>query len=113
MPECFSRFVVLIAFCLSFGGFSYAVEEKEKTNTIVTIIAMCGGCAEKIAKRFEDKKDVAKVECSIEKEAIAIVPKDGVQLSGKEIAIWEILEAISKTPIKLVSPERTFTSQSK
>ena len=113
MPECFSRFVVLIAFCLSFGGFSYAVEGKEKTTTIVTICAMCGGCVGKIAKRFEDKKDVAKVECSIEKKAIAIVPKDGVQLSGKEIAIWEILEAISKTSIKLVSPERTSTSQSK
>ncbi|MBN8602588.1 MAG: cation transporter [Planctomycetes bacterium] len=102
---------VVFAFCFSLIGFTYAVEEKEKTNTVVTVSEMCGGCVKKINKRFEDEKDVAKIDCSIEKKTVTIIPKDGVKLSAKKI--WEIMEGISKTPIRLVSPEGTFTSKPK
>jgi hypothetical protein len=74
---------VVFAFCFSLSGLTYAVEEKEKTN----------------------------IDCSIEKKTVTIIPKDGVKLSAKKI--WEIMEGISKTQIKLVLPEGTFTSKPK
>ena len=86
-------------------------DEQAKTNTVVTVIEMCGGCVKKITKRFEDEKDVATIECSIEKKTVTLVPKDGVKLNAKKV--WEIMEGISKTPTKLASPEGTFTTKPK
>ena len=77
----------------------------------MTVSEMCGGCVKKITKRFDDEKDVAKVECSIDKKTVTLIPKEGIKLNAKKM--WEIMEGISKTPTKLVSPEGTFTSKPK
>lgn len=80
--------------------------EQKKTNTVVTVSEMCGGCVKKITKRFDEEKDVAKVDCNIENKAVPLTPTESVQLSAKKI--WEIMEGISQAPTKLVSPEGTF-----
>ncbi len=100
--------LVALGFCLSLSCLSYAGEGEEK-NTVVTVGEMCGGCVKKITKRFEDEKEVAKVDGNIEKKTVTVVPEECVQLSPMKI--WEIMEGISKTPTKLVSPEGTFTSK--
>lgn len=86
-------------------------EEQAKTNTVVTVREMCVGCVKKITKRFDEEKDVAKVECSIDKKPVTLIPEEGVQPSAKKM--WEIMEGISKAPTKPVSPEGTFTSKPK
>jgi len=104
--------VLIVAFALCFSFTCVAIAgEKEKTSTVVTVSEMCGGCVKKITKRFEDEKDVATIECSIEKKTVTLVPKDGAKLNAKKV--WEIMEGISKTPTKLVSPEGTFTTKPK
>ena len=105
--------MVLAAFALSLvivSPYCFA-EDQTKTTTVVTVSEMCGGCVKKITKRFAEEKDVAKVDCNIEKKMVTLFPKEGVQLSAKKI--WEIMEGISKAPTKLVSPEGTFTSKPK
>lgn len=100
----------VIALCMVVPSASLA-EEIEKTNTVMTVSEMCGGCVKKITTRFDDEKDVAKVECSIDKKTVTLIPKEGIKLNAKKM--WEIMEGISKTPTKLVSPEGTFTSKPK
>ncbi len=85
--------------------------ERTKTNTIMTVGEMCGGCVKKITKRFDGVEGVAKVQCSIEEQSVTLVPKRDVRLSPK--AIWEIMESIGKTPEKMISPDGTFTSKPK
>ena len=85
--------------------------EREKTNTVMTVGEMCGGCVKKITKRFDGVEGIAKVECSIEKQSVTLIPKDRVRLSPK--GIWEIMESIGKTPTKMVTPDGTFTSKPK
>ena len=85
--------------------------ERTKTNTVMTVGEMCGGCVKKITKRFDEVEPVAKVECDIEKQSVTLIPKTGVRLSPK--GIWEIMESIGKEPKKMVTPEGTFTSKPK
>jgi copper chaperone CopZ len=83
--------------------------EKEKTNTVMTVGEMCGGCVKKITKRFDGIEGIAKVQCSIEKKSVTLIPDKGVRLSPK--GVWEIMESIGKTPTKMVTPDGTFTSK--
>ncbi len=88
-----------------------AAADVEKSNIVMTVGEMCGGCVKKITKRFEDVEGVAKVECSIEKQSVTLIPSPGVQLSPK--GIWEIMESIAKTPTTMITPDGTFTSKPK
>ncbi len=92
------------------GSFASAAE-REKTSTVMTVGEMCGGCVKKITKRFDGLEGIAKVQCSVEKQSVTLVPTPNVRLSPK--AIWEIMESIGKTPKKMVSPDGTFTSKPK
>ena len=83
--------------------------EKEKRNTVMTVGEMCGGCVKKISKRFDGIEGIAKVQCSIEKKSVTLIPDNGVRLSPK--GVWEIMESIGKTPTKMVTPDGTFTSK--
>ena len=85
--------------------------EQEKTNTVMTVGEMCGGCVKKITKRFDGFTGIAKVQCSIEKRSVTLIPDKGVRLSPK--GVWEIMESIGKTPTKMVTPDGTFTSKPK
>jgi hypothetical protein len=56
-----------------------SAEERERTHTVMTVSEMCSGCVKKITKRFEGVERVAKVECSIEKQSVTVIPKDSVR----------------------------------
>jgi mercuric ion binding protein len=85
--------------------------EREKTNTVMTVGEMCGGCVKKITKRFDGIEGIARVQCSIEKQTVTLIPDKGVRLSPK--GVWEIMESIGKKPNKMVCPNGTFTSKPK
>ena len=113
---CLSRRMVIAAgvtlIALAFSSLpQVSAEERERTDTVMKVSEMCGGCVKKITKRFEGVEGVAKVECSIEKQLVTVIPEDNVRLSPK--GIWEIMESISKTPTKMVTPDGTFTSKPK
>tara|TARA_R110002073_G_scaffold149534_2_gene303237 strand:- start:3646 stop:3996 length:351 start_codon:yes stop_codon:yes gene_type:complete len=101
--------VLMVASVLTASVASSA--EREKSNTVMTVSEMCGGCVKKITKRFDGVEGIAKVQCNIEKQSVTLVPKDRVRLSPK--SIWEIMESIGKTPKKMVTPDGTFTSEPK
>ena len=113
---CLSRRTVIAAgvtlIALAFSSLpQVSAEERERTHTVMTVSEMCGGCVKKITKRFEGVEGIAKVECSIEKQSVTVIPKADVRLSPK--GIWEIMESISKTPTKMVTPDGTFTAKPK
>ena len=83
----------------------------KKSNIVMTVGEMCGGCVKKITKRFDGVEGIAKVQCSIETRSVALIPDQGVRLSPK--GVWEIMESIGKTPKKMVTPDGTFTSKPK
>lgn len=88
-----------------------AAADVEKSNIVMTVGEMCGGCVKKITKRFDGVEGIAKVDCSIEKQSVTLIPKPGAQLSPK--SVWEIMESIAKTPTKMITPDGTFTSKPK
>ncbi|WP_390895573.1 cation transporter [Stieleria tagensis] len=94
-----------------FDSSSAQAAEVEKSNIVMSVGEMCGGCVKKINKRFEGVKGIAKVQCSIEKRSVTLVPQQDVRLSPK--GVWEIMESIGKTPMKMVTPYGTFTSKPK
>ena len=82
-----------------------------KSQIVMTVGEMCGGCVKKINKRFEGIQGIAKVQCSIEKKSVTVIPEQDVRLSPK--GVWELMEGIGKTPSKMVTPNGTFTSKPK
>jgi copper chaperone CopZ len=102
--------VALLAFAVLSASPGSAAE-REKTNTVMTVGEMCGGCVKKITKRFDGVQGVAKIQCSIEKRTVTLIPDKGVRLSPK--GVWEIMESIGKKPSKMICPDGTFTSKPK
>ncbi len=102
--------VMLIALSLLTAAPAQAADA-DKTSIVMTVGEMCGGCVKKITKRFDGVEGIAKVDCSIEKQSVTLIPKDRVRLSPK--GVWEIMESIGKTPTKMVTPDGTFTSKPK
>lgn len=102
-------FMFLAVFVLAASSAQAA--KVKQTNIVMTVGEMCGGCVKNITKRFDDVEGVAKVQCSIEKRTVTLIPKKDAKLGPK--AIWEIMESIGKTPKKMVAPEGTFTSKPK
>lgn len=82
-----------------------------KSSIVMTVGEMCGGCVKKITKRFDGVEGIAKVQCSIEKQSVTLIPTKDVRLSPK--GVWEAMESIGKTPKKMVTPRGTFTSKPK
>ncbi len=83
----------------------------EKSNIVMTVGEMCGGCVKKITKRFDGVEGIAKVRCSLEKQSVTLIPEPNVRLLPK--GVWELMESIGKTPKKMVTPDGTFTSKPK
>lgn len=86
-------------------------QETEKVNTVMTVSEMCGGCVNKITKRFEGVEGIEKVTCDIASQKVTVVPKQGISLSPR--GVWEIMEEIQKAPKKMVCPSGTFTAKPK
>ncbi|QDS95177.1 Heavy-metal-associated domain protein [Roseimaritima multifibrata] len=102
--------VMLLAVSLFVSSPAQAAEPA-KSNIEMTVGEMCGGCVKKITKRFEGVKGISKVLCSIEKKSVTLIPEQNVRLSPK--GVWEAMEGIGKTPIKMVTPTGTYTSKPK
>ena len=112
MSAVIRSFLILFAF-LVLAGSSYESRGTsilfEKTTTSIEVTEMCGGCVKNITKRFESVNDVDHVTCNIKTKTVTVFPKTGVTLSPK--ALWETMEEIGKTPVKLSGPSGTFTSK--
>jgi copper chaperone CopZ len=90
---------------------SMAGPPSASTQTVVTVREMCGGCVKQITARLNTFPGIAKVECNIKTKSVTITPKPDVSLSPK--SLWEALDEIGKTPVKLSGPGGTFTSKPK
>lgn len=100
--------LVLMA-AMTIAALPASAAEAEKTNTVMTVGEMCGGCVKKITKRFESVKGIAGVRCSIEHQSVTLIPEKDVLLSPR--GVWEAMEGIGKTPKRMVCPQGIFTSK--
>ncbi len=101
----------LILLAVSAADSPAQAADVEKSNVVMTVGEMCGGCVKKITKRFDGVQGIAKVQCSLQKQSVTLIPTKDVRLSPK--GVWEIMESIGKTPKKMVTPSGTFTSKPK
>jgi len=83
--------------------------ETEKTATVMAVSEMCGGCVKKVTRRFDGVRGIGAIRCSIEDQTVTLIPEKGVRLSPR--GVWEAMEGIGKTPVKMVCPTGTFTSK--
>ena len=78
-------------------------------TTVVTVKEMCGGCLNQIGKRLEGFPGISTVSCDITTKTVTITPQAKTTVAPK--ALWEALDGIGKTPVKMVTPQGTFTSK--
>lgn len=80
-----------------------------QSQAVVT--EMCGGCVKGITAKLRELPEVDSIQCDVKTKTVTIIPKAKATLSPK--SLWEALEAAGKTPVKLVTPQGTFTSKPK
>jgi copper chaperone CopZ len=85
------------------------VQASEPVPTVMSVGEMCGGCVKRITAKLAPMDGIARVECSIERKSVSVVPAAGRQLSPQ--AIWDAMAQIGKTPVQLVGPSGTFSDR--
>jgi copper chaperone CopZ len=84
---------------------------KPKTETVITVGEMCGGCVKKIEKKLKPMDGVGELRFDVKAKTVTVIPKPKTTLSAK--TLWTAMEEIGKTPKKLVGPGGTFTKKPK
>ncbi|MBA3312514.1 MAG: heavy-metal-associated domain-containing protein [Planctomycetaceae bacterium] len=88
-----------------------AAVKPSKTETIIMVGEMCGGCVKRITAKLEPMEGIREVRCDLKAKTVTVVPEPKMTLSPK--TLWEALDSIGKTPKKLVGPSGTFTEKPK
>lgn len=104
VPICAAMIVIAAAL-------SPAMAAPPAGSTQAVVTEMCGGCVKGITAKLREIPEVDSIECEVKTKTVTIVPKGKATLSPK--LLWETLEAAGKTPVKLVTPQGTFTSKPK
>lgn len=84
------------------------VEAVEPVPTVMTVGEMCGGCVKKITARLTQMPEVADVMCDLAAKSVTVTPKAG-GVSAR--ALWEAMDEIGKTPVKLVDATSEYTEK--
>jgi Cu+-exporting ATPase len=71
----------------------------------------CEACAKKIASKLYTVKGVVRVKTSVKKGVATIVTEKGKSVSP--LALWEAVEAAEFEPIKVATPQGTYTRKPK
>ncbi len=120
LGDPFMRTIIATA-SLIIGTFCIAANASSVVNAAPTVPAArgtitinvekmcCGGCAKRIATQLYDVPGVAEVESNIEAKTVTVRPEARKTPSPK--AIWEAVERGKDVPLKLVSPQGTFTKK--
>lgn len=85
-----------------------AEQEIASKPTVMTVKEMCGGCVKRITERFDGVEGIGNVSCDIDSKSVTVTAAEGYRLRPR--GLWIIMDDIGKTPVKLVSPQGTFTS---
>ena len=104
----FSRIVPLVAGLFILQGIAAPAQAAAPADTVVNVGEMCGGCVKKITAKLEKMPQVVSFQCDIAKKTVTVTPA-ATGMSPR--ALWEALESIGKTPVKMVSPAGTFTAK--
>jgi hypothetical protein len=70
---------------------------------------MCGGCVKRITAKLQPMPEIGSIQPDIKSKTITVTAKPGKVLSPR--VLWEAMEAINKTPKRLVGPGGAFTSK--
>ena len=89
-------------------GQSALAAEAEYTWIYITDMH-CGACAKKIARKLYTVPGVVKVQTSLKENFAVITPQAGKSISPK--AVWEAVQSVEFTPVKLQCPEGVYTSK--
>ncbi len=86
------------------------VEAARTSSTTVYVKNMhCQTCAKKIAGKLYTVSGVLKVRTNYKKNIAVITPQRSKRPSPK--ALWEAVEAAKFVPVKIASPQGTFTKK--
>jgi copper chaperone CopZ len=93
------------------GAKAYAQQAQHPAVTIQVYVQdmHCQHCAKKIASKLYTLKGVRSVTTNVQSHVALITPATGQQVSAKKI--WEALEAIKFTPVKMVTPAGVFAKK--
>jgi copper chaperone CopZ len=107
-----SQFAPLAAAMLVIAsGLDVFAAAQTQNRTVVTVGEMCGGCVKKINAKLDGFPGIATVQCDTRTKTVTITPTTNSVLSPRQL--WDALDEIGKTPVKMVGPGGTFTSKPK
>jgi copper chaperone CopZ len=91
-----------------FGAKAYSQQPQQPAPTIQVFVSdmHCQHCAKKITSKLYTVKGVRSVATNLKSHAAWITPAVGQQVSPKKV--WETLESIEFTPVKMVTPSGVF-----
>ena len=69
----------------------------------------CAHCAKKITRKLYTVPGVQNVQTHLQKHFAVVTPETGKRVSPR--AVWEAIEAIDFTPVKLQGPDGVFTAK--
>jgi copper chaperone CopZ len=89
-----------------------ATSKKSKPTYSIEVSDMhCADCAQQIANQLYKLSGVAKVHASLKSNTAYVTPTAGKKISARKM--WEAIEKAKFTPVKLVSPTKTYTKKPK
>lgn len=104
-------FVLFTIVAVWVGAKAYAQQAQQPAPTIQVYVQdmHCQHCAKKIVSKLYTLKGVRSVTTNVQSHVALITPVMGAQISPKKV--WESLEAINFTPVKMVTPTGVFAKK--
>lgn len=110
MKDTWQSFMLLTLFLLVGLASQESLAAKRQVFTAVFVTDMhCATCAKKIASRLYAVPGVVSVKTDIKKNLALVYPQANRQTSPK--ALWEAVQKAKFKPVKIVSPQRTYTKK--
>ena len=103
--------IVLLISVAAIQSQASAASPSKPTYSIEVTDMHCSACAQKIANRLYKIAGVSKVHANLKSNTAYLTPAKGKTISP--LKIWEAIETAEFTPVKLVSPTKTYKKKPK
>ena len=102
---------LLLALIAVVSAEAAAAKKSKPTYSIEVSDMHCSDCAQQIANQLYKLSGVSKVHANLKSNTAYVTPVAGKTISARKM--WEAVEKAKFTPVKLVSPTKTYTKKPK